>query len=139
MNQILSDIAKKYLGFKTLETRKSDSLDFKEVACWNALSALEAAYKAGEKSVTNKENFEFPKDAKFGFENENYIFLTDSFIPNSRVPNYSFKKKDGYYAIITGSEPAKSHNHQARYGIAIYKGSEFIGADITTREFLTKE
>lgn len=39
------------LGFQTLETRNSDSLDFHEVAVWSLKAALEAAYEAGKKST----------------------------------------------------------------------------------------
>lgn len=40
-------IAIEVCGFETLETRKSDRLDFKEVAVWNLEAALKAAYLAG--------------------------------------------------------------------------------------------
>jgi len=48
MDEILNKIAKDILGLDTLETRKSDSLDFKEVAVWQIKKALEAAFEAGE-------------------------------------------------------------------------------------------
>lgn len=44
---ILTLIAQKHLGIETLETRKSDSLDFHDVAVWCVREALEAAFKAG--------------------------------------------------------------------------------------------
>ncbi len=44
---ILTLIAQKHLGIETLETRKSDSLDFHDVAVWCIRDALEAAFKAG--------------------------------------------------------------------------------------------
>ena len=50
MNQIdtiLTLIAKKHLGIETLETRRSDSLDFHDTAVWCLKEALEAAFKAG--------------------------------------------------------------------------------------------
>ena len=50
MNQIdslLTLIAKKHLDIETLETRKSDRLDFHEIAVWSLRDALEAAFKAG--------------------------------------------------------------------------------------------
>jgi len=37
------------LGFPTLKTRRSDSLDFHEVAVWSLREALEQAYEAGRK------------------------------------------------------------------------------------------
>ena len=51
MNEQLLKIAKTILDLETLETRKSDSLDFKEQAIWNIKEALEQAYKAGQQSV----------------------------------------------------------------------------------------
>ena len=50
MNQIeaiLTLIAQKHLGIETLETRRSDSLDFHDVAVWCFRDALEAAFNAG--------------------------------------------------------------------------------------------
>ena len=50
MNQIdtiLTLIAQKHLGIETLETRRSDSLDFHDTAVWRIRDALEAAFKAG--------------------------------------------------------------------------------------------
>jgi ABC-type transporter Mla subunit MlaD len=40
-------IAKEHLRIETLETRRSDSLDFHDVSVWGVRDALEAAYKAG--------------------------------------------------------------------------------------------
>lgn len=40
-------IAREVCGFETLETRKSDRLDFNEIAVWNLEAALKAAYLAG--------------------------------------------------------------------------------------------
>ena len=50
MNQLenlLTQIAQSKLGIETLETRKSDSLDFHDVAVWCLRDALEAAFNAG--------------------------------------------------------------------------------------------
>ena len=47
INSILTQIAQQHLRIETLETRKSDSLDFPEVAVWCLRAALEAAFKAG--------------------------------------------------------------------------------------------
>lgn len=47
MDRKLAEIAKEECFFDTLETRHSDSLDFRDVAVWCLRSALEAAYKAG--------------------------------------------------------------------------------------------
>jgi hypothetical protein len=43
----ISEIAAKHLKIKTLETRKSDALDFHQVAVWSIREALEAAFDAG--------------------------------------------------------------------------------------------
>ena len=51
LEQLLTQIAQNKLGIETLETRKSDSLDFHDVAVWAIRSALEAAYAAGQASV----------------------------------------------------------------------------------------
>ena len=47
----LTAIARKHLDIETLETRKSDGLDFHEVSVWGLLAALQAAYDAGRASV----------------------------------------------------------------------------------------
>lgn len=47
INTILTLIAQKHLGIETLETRKSDRLDFHDTAVWCIRDALEAAFKAG--------------------------------------------------------------------------------------------
>jgi len=44
---LLQQIARDYLGIKTLDMRNSDSLDFHSIAVWNLKTALEAAWKAG--------------------------------------------------------------------------------------------
>ena len=46
MNEVIHRLARR-LGFVTLETRRSDSLDFHDVAVWQVKEALEAAYEAG--------------------------------------------------------------------------------------------
>ena len=47
IDKLLADIASKHLDIETLQTRKSDSLDFHEVAVWTLRAALEAAFNAG--------------------------------------------------------------------------------------------
>jgi hypothetical protein len=47
VDELLAAIAKATLHIDTLETRKSDSLDFHDVAVWSVKAALEAAYRAG--------------------------------------------------------------------------------------------
>ena len=47
LEQILTQIAQNKLGIETLETRRSDSLDFHDVAVWCLRDALEAAFNAG--------------------------------------------------------------------------------------------
>ncbi len=50
MNEELLAIARR-LGFDTLETRKSDRLDFREVHVEQLREALEAAYEAGQRAA----------------------------------------------------------------------------------------
>jgi hypothetical protein len=52
LSPVLSEIAQRYFGNKTLETQSSDALDFCDVAVWNLKAALEAAFEAGRQSVT---------------------------------------------------------------------------------------
>ena len=47
MDTILSVIAKHGLGIETLETRKTDSLDFYDLSVWSIKDALKAAYENG--------------------------------------------------------------------------------------------
>ena len=47
LEHLLTQIAQSKLGIETLETRKSDSLDFHDVAVWCLRDALEAAFNAG--------------------------------------------------------------------------------------------
>lgn len=46
-DRTLEGIAKRVLHIPTLETRKSDQLDFHDVAVWSVLEALRLAYAAG--------------------------------------------------------------------------------------------
>lgn len=50
MNEILATIASEKLGIETLETQKSDRLDFHDLAVWSVRAALEAAFEAGQRS-----------------------------------------------------------------------------------------
>ena len=47
----LAEIARTTLGLETLETRRSDSLDFHDLAVWQIKQALQAAYEAGRASA----------------------------------------------------------------------------------------
>lgn len=47
MDALLTRIAQEHLFIDTLETRKSDSLDFHDVSVWGVKEALIAAYQAG--------------------------------------------------------------------------------------------
>lgn len=51
-HEILTSIAREHLGFSTLETRRSDHLDFREVSVWSAQNALHTAFEAGRASRT---------------------------------------------------------------------------------------
>ena len=50
---ILTLIAQKHIGIETLETRRSDSLDFHDTAVWCIKDALEAAFRAGVEQGRN--------------------------------------------------------------------------------------
>ena len=59
MNQIdtiLTQIAQKHLGIDTLETRRSDRLDFHDTAVWCLKDALEAAFQAGVEHAKKTRN-----------------------------------------------------------------------------------
>ncbi len=47
IDTLLTQIAQRHLGIETLETRKSDRLDFHDTAVWCLRDALEAAFNAG--------------------------------------------------------------------------------------------
>jgi hypothetical protein len=51
---VLSAIARDHLGIPTLETRRSDSLDFHDIAVWRVHDALQAAYMAGAKVASEQ-------------------------------------------------------------------------------------
>ena len=46
----IAKIAREILDLETLETRKSDSLDFHDLAVWQIRDALSAAYNAGREA-----------------------------------------------------------------------------------------
>jgi len=50
-NPMLAGIALEHLSIATLETQKSDSLDFHDVAVWQLEAALNAAFDAGTRSA----------------------------------------------------------------------------------------
>jgi hypothetical protein len=50
-DQLLTAIASEHLGISTLAIRKSDSLDFHDVAVWQVQAALSAAFEAGSQSA----------------------------------------------------------------------------------------
>lgn len=54
MQKTLEKIALDHFFIDTLETRKSDSLDFHEVSVWAVKFALEAAYRAGLEAAQKK-------------------------------------------------------------------------------------
>ena len=58
LNALFEKIALDHFFIDTLETRKSDSLDFHNVSVWAIKSALEAAYQAGSEAAgkTNRKN-----------------------------------------------------------------------------------
>ncbi len=54
IDKIIADIARKQLRIETLETRKSDSLDFHNVSVWGLRTALLCAFEAGRKAARTK-------------------------------------------------------------------------------------
>jgi hypothetical protein len=52
IHPILAKIAAEHLGVPTLKTRRSDSLDFHNVAVWEVKTALAAAFKAGRETAS---------------------------------------------------------------------------------------
>lgn len=54
VEKLLVAISKEQFRIDTLETRKSDSLDFHDVAVWSVKAALEAAYRAGLAAATEE-------------------------------------------------------------------------------------
>jgi hypothetical protein len=55
-NTILAQIARDHLRIATLETRRSDSLDFHDVAVWQLEAALQAAFDAGRNAASPTTN-----------------------------------------------------------------------------------
>ena len=55
IEKLLNQIASDKLGIETLETQRSDGLDFHDLAVWSIKAALEEAYNAGRQSANNKE------------------------------------------------------------------------------------
>lgn len=51
MDQTLQQIARNELDIDTLETQRSDRLDFHDVAVWRLKAALAAAYQAGQQAA----------------------------------------------------------------------------------------
>lgn len=50
----IAAIAREALFIETLETRKSDRLDFHDVAVWSVREALEKAYAAGHEAAMKR-------------------------------------------------------------------------------------
>ena len=50
-DHILTTIAREHLRIPTLKTRRSDSLDFHDLAVWQLKSALQSAFDAGAQSA----------------------------------------------------------------------------------------
>jgi hypothetical protein len=52
IDDLLTALAREHLHIETLETRRSDALDFHEVSVWGVKNALHSAYQAGENDRT---------------------------------------------------------------------------------------
>lgn len=51
---VLERIAAQHFRTETLETRRSDSLDFREVSVWSIKAALADAYRAGRDAARER-------------------------------------------------------------------------------------
>jgi hypothetical protein len=51
LEELLTTIATEHLDIRTLKTRRSDRLDFHNLAVWQLKTALEAAFQAGTKAT----------------------------------------------------------------------------------------
>ncbi len=51
---VIATIARTHLDLETLESRHSDSLDFKDQACWAVRDALRAAFEAGKQAARRR-------------------------------------------------------------------------------------
>lgn len=56
-NKELEKIAEKVAGIETLETRKSDSLDFYDMSVWTIKELMQKAYDAGVNDVKKNKQF----------------------------------------------------------------------------------
>jgi hypothetical protein len=56
LNRILTKIAFTHLNIPTLQTQRSDHLDFHDVSVWAVRSALKAAFDAGRSTKTTRLN-----------------------------------------------------------------------------------
>jgi hypothetical protein len=50
LDQLLEHIARQHLSIETLQTQRSDQLDFHDVSVWSVKSALQAAFEAGKQA-----------------------------------------------------------------------------------------
>ena len=50
LDQLLEGIARQHLSIETLQTQRSDQLDFHDVSVWSVKSALQAAFEAGKQA-----------------------------------------------------------------------------------------
>jgi hypothetical protein len=50
LDQLLERIARQHLSIETLQTQRSDQLDFHDVSVWSVKSALQAAFEAGKQA-----------------------------------------------------------------------------------------
>ena len=55
MKSVIKKIARDTLLLATLETQKSDSADFHDMAVWQIKEAMEQAYEAGKKAGAKEE------------------------------------------------------------------------------------
>ncbi len=90
-DEILLKIAQEHFNLETLDERKSDSLDFHDVAVWSIKSALEVAYQEGQKSAKAMSKFIETGKAGTGYKGRIEISYQD-LVDMWGIP----EKGDGY-------------------------------------------
>jgi hypothetical protein len=100
----LAQLAHQHLGMATLETRNSDSLDFREVSVWGVKVALEAAYALGRRSVIGSDLRELLS------ERQQIAIVWDTSDVHELRPDLSAEQA---WEVLKKVE----HNHDANEGI----------------------
>ncbi len=120
IDQILTDIARLHLDISTLETRRSDSLDFHNVSVWSVTHALKAAFEAGADASRVTPVAPSPTGTGLPTRFDNYeVHAVREFYEHGRTYCEQVPENDAQYWSLFGHIPGQ--------------GAECIG-DFTTRE-----